>query len=479
MSDSQRPKPALFASNFEVPDLELEPVPRSVRRAPPSSPPRPALQAEVGPGYSAPNLFEEESFEAGSLSLDLDAAPRTNAAIFGSSISFEDPDSFELEPTAPPNAPRREPGKASPNEAIDRVAPEGGHAAWPSGRVPDLAQLKLDPVEIAVLADYGDAPRAVQLTPAYAYRVFVRQRELKRQMVSIAAESERAEAERESTLAELARAVRPRAQQVAQFQRLFAPLVELEQLAQQRGQALSSINQELSAQSAQIDAELAQIAGQIAAHEQLERDAERSYDEHEATAKRADAKLKRVHIEMRAVTQVAEQKLGPTGGPLPAAEAAQLATLQQRADQLAPEVAHAQAEFAQAKAALGQVRAQVDALRQRERVSGRKKPALGAHYHQELELRSRGLSESETQERAALAALGRAVLGAAGLVEVPEAWLVRVRAVSERADALLTRREVQARAIDGYDGPRVRQGVQLACTVLGLLLLLIVFKLIF
>ncbi len=477
MSDSQRPKRAPSAPNFEIPDLELAPVPRSVRRAPESAPP-PALQPHPGRGYSAPNLFEEESFETGSLSLDLDSAPRTNTAHFGSSV-FDDPDSFELEPTAQPQLSPSAPGKAGPAQPTERVAVQGGHAAWPSGRALDPALLQLDPVELAILADYGDAPRAVQLTPAYAYRVFTRQRELKQQMSSIAAECERAQLERETTLAELARAVRPLAEKIPQFRPLFAPLVELELLAQQRGQALSSINQQLGAQSAQIDAELAEIAAQSATHEQLERDAERSYDEHEATAKRADAKLKRVHIEMRAVTQVAEQRLGPAGGAIPDPEAAQLTALRQRAADLAPEVAHTQAEFSRAKTALGQVRAQLDALRQRARVSGRKKQALGEHYHKELQVRGQGLSESETQERAALADLGQAVLGAAGLVEVPEAWLERVRAVSERADKLLIRREMQARAIDGYDQPRARQGVRLACTVLGLSVLLIVFKLIF
>jgi hypothetical protein len=479
MSDSQRPKPVPAVPSFEVPDLELEPLPRSLRQA--AKVPAPAPQQAThgqGRGYTAPNLFEEDSFQTGSLSLDLDAAPRTDAPVFGSSLCFEEPDAFELERSATPNLSLHSEAEVAA-QVTERIDHQGGHAAWPTGRAPDITQLKLDPAEIAILADYGDVPHAVQLTPTYAYRVFTRQRELKRQLISIAAECERAQFEREATLAELARAVRPAAEKVEQFRRLFAPLIELEQVAGQRGQALSSINQQLSAHSGQFDAELAQIAQQITAQQELEQDAMRMYDAREAAAKRAEAKLKRVHIEIRAVTQVAEQKLGPTGGEIPDPEASRLGALRQRMEDSKPEVAHTQAELAQAKAALEQVRARLDALRQSERLSTRKKQALGEQYKKELQVRSQGLSESDTAQRAALADLGRAVLGAAGSVEVTDAWLDRVRGVSERADKLLVRREMQVRAIDSYDQPRVRQGVQLACTVLGLFVLLMSFKLIF
>jgi hypothetical protein len=75
--------------------------------------------------------------------------------------------------------------------------------------------------------------------------------------------------------------------------------------------------------------------------------------------------------------------------------------------------------------------------------------------------------------------LGRAVLAARGSVEVSDAWLTRVRHSDEHADALLVRRELQLRAIDGYDRVRARQGVHLVCTLLGLFVLLVSFKLIF
>ncbi|MEI9954111.1 MAG: hypothetical protein WDO74_35350 [Pseudomonadota bacterium] len=456
MSDSQRPSPP--APSFEVPDLELEPVPRSLRQAAPV-PARPTAAASVK------------------------ARPSAQDQLFGVSFDFGDEGDladFELERSAQPNLRMAE--ERAPRAAIaTRAEPAAVDLppSWPTGRAPDPAELKIDPLEIAILADYGDPPDRVPLTPAYAYRVFIRQRELKRQLVPIALECERAQSEREATLAELSRAVRPAIEKSTQFRRLISPLLELSQRASERGQALSAINAQLGSESGQLDAELAQIAGQRAALQLEEREAQRQYDDREATAKHADAKWKRVQIEIRAVMNVAEQKLGPAGGQIPDPEAAQLASLRQRAEGLEPEVKQTRVELDRAKQGLGQLHAQLDALRQGERQITRKKQALTAAYQKELSTRSQGVSETEIEQRAALAELARAILAARGTVEIPEAWLERVRGISERADKLLLRSELQRRAITSYDAQRARQGVRLACTAVALLIVLFAFKLIF
>ena len=465
MSESQRPKTT--ALEFVVPDLELEPAPRS-RASSATAPAAPAQQ-----GYSAPNLFDEDPFDSGGLSIELNQNAGDGKIDFGSSIDFGGAGGFELEPTA--RAPRSE---SSPQSVVTRRAdPSSAEPAWPSGRAPDVETLTIDPVEVIVLADYGSAPSSVHLAPAYAYRVFTRQRELKQRLGMLRIESDRAQAEREATLADLARAVRPAAEQVDAFKRFFAPLVELEQVASRRGEALSSVNAELGAHSATFDAELTQLAEQASAQQKLEQDAERVHAEREQLAQRAEAKLKRVHIEIRAVTHVAEQKLGPQGGQIPEAEAAQLALLRQRAEGIQPEVAQAKADLEQAKLSLGQARARLDTLRQSERLISRKKQALGEHFQKELRVRSAGLTESETEQRSALADLGRAVLAAHGSVPVPAPWLERVRSTSERADRLLRSCETQRRALDAYDRAKVAQGVRLVCTAIGIIILLIVLKL--
>jgi hypothetical protein len=465
MSESQRPKTTAF--ELVVPDLELEPAPRS-RATSAAAPAAPAQR-----GYSAPNLFDEDPFESSGLSIELNPNASDGKIDFGSSIDFDGQSGFELEPTGRPLR-----SDSSPQSVVTRRADSSpAEPAWPSGRAPDAETLTIDPLEVIVLADYGSAPSSAHLAPAYAYRVFTRQRELKQRLRLLNIERDRAQAEREATLAELARTVRPAAEQVDAFKRFFAPLVELEQVASQRGQALSSVNAELGAHSATFDAELAQLAEQVSAQQKLEQDAARGHAEREQLAQRAEAKLKRVHIEIRALTHVAEQKVGPQGGQIPEAEAAQLTLLRQRAEGIQPEVAQTKADLEQAKQSLGQARARLDTLRQSERQISRKKRALGEHYQKELQLRSAGLSESETEQRSALADLGRAVLAARGSVPVPAPWLERVRSASERADQLIRSCETQRRALDAYDRAKVAQGVRLVCTALGIIVSLIVLKL--
>ncbi|MEI9953784.1 MAG: hypothetical protein WDO74_33605 [Pseudomonadota bacterium] len=454
MSDSQRPNP--HAPSFEVPDLELERVPRSLGQvAPAAAPVRPPAPVK--------------------------APSSAQAQLFGASFEFNDDlEDLVFERTAQPSlqlvgepAPPPDRAKRAATAAADL------EPSWPTGRAPEAAQLAIDPLELAILADYGDPPDSVPRTLAYAYRVFTRQRELKRQLIPIAAECERAQLEREATLAELARAVRPGIEQITEFRRFFAPLLQIEQRAATRGQALGSINAQLDGESARLDAELAQVEGQVEAEQRQESEAQRRHDEREANAKRADAKWKRVEIEMRAVTQVAEQKLGPQGGQIPEPEAAQLAHLRERAEAMKPEVAHARAELEQAKQALSQLHARLDALRKNARQIARKKQALAEAYQKEVAARSQGVSETESEQRAALAELACAVLAARGTLEIPELWLERVRNASGRADQLIVRAEMLRRAIVAYDAPRARQGVRLACTAVGLLFVLFAFKLIF
>jgi len=454
MSDPQRPNPD--APRFEVPDLELEPVPRSLRQAAPVAAPPPTPRPATRPGSAQDQLF-------------------------GSTFDFGDElEELEFERTAQPNLQLAGERALRPDGA-KRAEPPAADAGppWPTGRAPVAAELVIDAHELSILADYGEPPDSVPLTLGYAYRVFTRQRELKHQLLPMAAECERAQIEREATLAELGRELRPAIEQITAFRRVLAPLVEIEQRAAARGHALNSINSQRDGELGQLDVGLDRLKSQIEIEQRLEGDAQRQYDAREANAKRVDAKLKRIQIGMRAVARVAEQKLGPQGGQIPDAEAAQLADLRARAEALGPEGAQAQSEFEQAKQALSQAHARLEALRQNERQIGRKKQALAGVYQKQLSARSQGLSEVEIEQRAALADLARAALAARGTLDIPEAWLERVRNVGARADALIVRTEMQRRAIASYDGPRARQGVRLACTAVGLLLVLFVFKLIF
>jgi len=443
MGDSEQPKPA--APSFEVPDLELEPVPRSFR-----APPEPIAAAVPKPvsriAAAAPSLFDEDDFLDSSMGLEL---------ALGTSQDDQ---------VAPRSA-----------RCTTTIATVDANT-WPSGRATDRARLALDPAELALLARYGEPPTNPLLTPAYAYRVFLRQRELKAELEPLDHELAHAENERENALVELASAVRPEAEREEQLKRWLAPLLELEQVAAARGQALSAASADLAQQSVAIDQELDSLATQLELAVAGERDAQREYEANEDAFRRADAKLKRVHIEVRAVTQVAEHKLGPNGGEVPEPEASRLAELRARAASIEPEVQSARRKLESAKNALDQASTRVAALHHNGRLAERKKQGLIAHYRHELDLRGRSLDESAQQGRAALADLGRAILALRGAVDVPEALLARVRDACEQADALSLRAERYLRALDSYDRARAAQGVKLACTALAVFIALVALK---
>ena len=80
------------------------------------------------------------------------------------------------------------------------------------------------------------------------------------------------------------------------------------------------------------------------------------------------------------------------------------------------------------------------------------------------------------QRHGALAEVARAVLASRGGVRVPEATLAALRAHDGRVAAQAKRLETHLRALDAQDHERVRQGVILALSALGLVVLAIALK---
>jgi len=448
MSDSARPKPP----HFEIPDLELEPVPQVGRR--------PARAAERALGEEA-------------------EPPLAASATLGAPFDFGDElEDFEFERTLQPSVPTVT-ALPSGRDVATKPAPTRTQPSIPSGRAPDATKLVFDPDELARISGYGDPPDNAARSLAYAYRVFTRQRELKRQLAPIAAECLRAEKERETVLADLARELRPELEKIPAFARFLGPVLETEQRVRARGDALSALGTQRTAQNADLDAELARTADLIARDVLAESAAQREYETCEANLRRAEAKLKRVQIEKRALTPLAEQTRGSASGSHAESSAHKLAELEQRERAVQPELMAARERLQQSEQALTAARTQLATSRRNQRELGHKKQALAAASERELSTRTGALSESEGERSAALAELGRAVLASPGTLAVPESGLARLRVVSDRADQSRARAELFRRAIAAYDVRRAQQGVRLACTLIGFALLLSVFKLIF
>ncbi|HEY6079177.1 MAG TPA: hypothetical protein VIW29_10255, partial [Polyangiaceae bacterium] len=349
-------------------------------------------------------------------------------------------------------------------------------ASWPSGRSRAVDQLPIDSAEVALVADYGAGPQSALTAPLYAYRVYARRGPLKRLLAEHAAALEGAEAERDTALARLAGELRPRLEASDGFRRVLEPVRELERVAGDRSAALSQADAGYREQMARFDTELVPLESALTKARAAGLDCQAQAEASESQLRRAEAKLKRVQIEIRGVLDLARQAVGPAGGNIPPAQAAQLAELQARFAALEPEVNQVRAADAGVLAALAKTQAEQRAIESQLAQLARQKTAAGATLEKQLSARAAGVSEAEQQRREALAEVARAVLAARGTISVPEATLVALREHDRRVDERAVRLETHLRALDSYDRERARQGVIYALSALGLVVLAIVLK---
>jgi hypothetical protein len=433
MSDPKAPVPT-----FEIPDLELQ-APVSKRTALPSSPrPNPAPltpeTAAFGLEISLPDLDDEDE----------------QLLQKGSNV--------ELSIGASPQATKRHQDN------------------WPHGRTRPIDQLPIDPAEVTLVAGYGPAPENAILAPVYAYRVLSRRAPLKRTIATLNAELVQAELERDTQLMQLSNELRPALEANESFRRLLQPIREVEQVAGERYQAFSQADAGYREQMARFDAELGQLHSSEQAARAVVDQRSSVVESSQSELRRAEAKHQRVQIEIRGVLDVARQALGPGGGDMPPAQAAQLAELQARAKALEPELARANGAYTAATAARDQAQAEVRKLEGQVRQLERQKASAGSSLEKQLSVRAQSVTEAEKQRRDALAEVARAVLSSRGVVPVPAPLLESLREHDKRVDAAAIRLETHLRALDSYTRERVQQGVIFVLSASGIVVLSILLK---
>ena len=426
-----------LAPAFEIPDLELEAPAPSKRAAPLSS-----RQVQV-PG-SAPQLPQ--------ISLGLEGEDDFELIQLGAAA--------DLKPDADPLAPQRK------IETTD----------WPRGRTPPADQLSVDPREVALIADYGAAPRSALLAPVYAFRVFSRRKPLKQSLAEQHAALAAAELARDSSLMQLAVELRPALETHEAFKRSLDPVREIERLAAERSAALSQADSGYREQMAKFDAELSSLRAAESRARTQAREREATSHVSESELSRVEAKHQRVQIEIRGVMDLARQKLGPAGGDLPPEHAAKLAELHSRAAAIEPDLTQAKAKHGSAIAALRQAESEAQHLLSQVRQLDRQKASAGATLGKQLNERAAGVTEAEKNLRDAMSEVARAVLGARGGVPVPEATLAALRQHDKQVEEHARRLETHVRALDSYDHERAKQGIILVLSALGIVLLSILLK---
>jgi len=334
----------------------------------------------------------------------------------------------------------------------------------------------LDPYEIAVLAEFGRAPAQFWNCPAYAVRVLLRTRDLRRMLASAQRRAGDAERLRDDSLAAIAEKVRPSIEEDRELAGYLAPLARIEETARERERALSARSAEYSAKVAVVDR---QLADEEARASEISRRRDLAAAEHDARTQvlsRAQAQLKRAEIELRNAQQVARAAAGQPGQQAsPEQSAAQTTALkgveQRRLELQSPTAAAAESATALrgVEAELAEAERRIDALRTERRT-------CEATFAREAGLRSEGVEQALTEKRAALIALGARLFDTNSQAILPEDATTFSRLRTEVSQLHL---EVERclRAIDSADKAAVKKGwaIIAAATVLLITLVVLTF----
>lgn len=340
------------------------------------------------------------------------------------------------------------------------ATPEGVSAPWPTGEL-DRAGLSVDAAEVRRVAAFGPVPRQWIAWPAYALRVRVRRRALRRLLEARRHDLAAAEAERDELLSRLAAGKRHEIEADPRLMPLLDTVRELERMAGEHGQALAGANAEYSARAQKLELELAARREPYAAATSAEQARVRGFVEREQAHKRLLTQQDRLRMEIRSAETVAAQAALAAGlpeGQLAPEHEAQLARLSEQATRLAGEQTAQAAELQRARSELEGARRELAELARRVREVETERRALDREFKQRLAQGTQGFSEVERRRQDALADAGRALLKQRDSVSLgPDVLQGLIEADARVAKAALAV-ETHARAVTAYDRARVSDG---------------------
>jgi hypothetical protein len=348
------------------------------------------------------------------------------------------------------------------------LAPD--RSGWPSGVTPDPASFSIDAVEIQTLSGYGAAPTSFLVAPLYSIRVFRRRRALRAAALVLARRFGDAESARDGLLADLAGALRGTLS--AEGARLYERVSEKERRVQDGQTALAGTNEEyrqrmgeLQATDAELQRELAAARGRAAEHQGSLAEAEKQRD-------RAEAKKKRLFIELSAIVERAEK----AGTAIPSDQAATVERLERDIAEQKTVVDGLQARVDERKAAFAAVVAEERRLVGKQRDAEKKRRAVDEEFQERIGLRNEETSSAARETTAALADVGRALLAARGRVAVVEPdVLARITAADLAVVNAATDVERHMRAISEYDAETYQKGFVVLGAAIVLLMAILVF----
>ena len=459
----------LVGGTFEA-DLDMPaPAPRAAPAQTVQQSGAPGSTAPIAPGadpseYFGAGTFDPSFFEEQSVQAAGGSAAQSPMDYFGSgTFDDDDFDSFSQGSTVPV-------GVESQAPAVQR---DDGGQQWPSGRSPEPHTLHVDDVEARLLADFGPAPSSWFLTPQYAYRVFMRQRALK----PVLAEKQRTladlEVRRDERLADMVRAVRDELEKDDSLRRMLEQVHHRERVVKERTDALSGTNAEYDDKVAQIDGHKSGMEGQLAQKRETEKQLAAVLATEEEPFKKASVHLKRIHIELRSLGQVA-QNVAKSGGQLPADHTQKVQQWEAKGREVQAQVESLQAKVDAARAPVLAARKEIQTLERGLRDLDAQRRGLDTEFQKQMGARSQGVEEATAALREAFAEAGRALLATRGAVKVDDAIIEGIREADAQVLHACLDVQKHLRAIDSQDRDAVKQGMIVAGVAVGVVLLFVI-----
>jgi chromosome segregation ATPase len=364
----------------------------------------------------------------------------------------------------------------SPGGALEVMAHTAGVASetsvsrardYPTGRTPGLGELRIDPVEVAITADFGPAPSAWYMSPAYAVRVHVRRRALGAAVPGLERALARAEQQRDELLRDTLRAMRPRLEAEDRYRRLLDRAREAEALASSRGQEMRRASAEYGARSDDLGRQRQELGTKLGERQRVRQERAGVLSQREQDYGRAEARLKRIEIEIRnaraAIGQAGSAELG-----------ARLESLEQAREQTVPEVETRRGEMQAQAREVAEMDGQIGQLERELRRLEAEQRALDQKTGKELGTRSAAVSDAEAEERGAWADAARAMLAQGEPGWLDEAAISAVRMQDQAVERAATELAKHLQAVDAFDRTVLARGHRVTLWGLALLVVLLV-----
>jgi hypothetical protein len=451
---------------FDIPDLEL-PAPSVRQRAlSPAGSAAPRQFVQDTPAASGPIELEPFASDARSGPRASLRAERSAQDYFGTG-TFENDSGDDFQPGSLVTLELEGTRAAAPT-----ASPE-----WPSGRSPDRSTLSIAEGEVRLGAGYPPPPSNPFLSPLYALQVTVRRRSLRETLARLDRELAAAEQQRDELLATMVNAMRPALENEPRVAELLAAARQLGDITGERGRLLHALSEQYQSALAETEARRAQQQSVLGERQAEQRASAAELHATDESYRRAEARQKRLQIEVRSAIDVARQKAQAAGLPPGTArpeEVAKIHDLQHKAAELEPELLKLKAARDQAHSADVAAQSAVAAVERELQRLTHEQRSLDRQYGLQIDQRAAGLGQAEGELRSALAEAGRALLAMRGGVAVDPTTLSAIAAADAEVTRLTRETELYLRALDACDRAAVQRGFTVAALACGGVLLMFV-----